>query len=184
MDINFLISYNIYVSDVAYLFTLRSIKMLTFENIYLACIADNNYAVNKMEKVAEYLIQRVESAQSDEDFRQIQSQVRIIILTMLSNGSARLDKKVVDRYNKKTQRELRAARSTFALALGAGTEICIFDVVPSEYIYIINNCLNVPDKQTCIDKLNLAEHHPKLAKVAFVTFDDDIQIQTLFRLCK
>ena len=156
--------------------------MLTFESTFLTCIEDN-YSVSKMEKVAKYLIQRVKSAQSDEDFRQIQSQVRIIILTMLIRGNG-ISKKVVRRYNDKHERTLPVNKMSLAFALGAGTEVCVFDVVPSTYVYIIDRQLEIPDKQTCVVKADLEMYHPELSRVAYVTFEDNDQIEALLRETK
>ena len=153
--------------------------MLTFEGIFLTCIKEN-YSYNKMAEVVKYLNQELEHA-LDED--RIQSEVRILILTMLLRGSS-LDKRVVSRYNKKHEKSLPVTKASLAFALGAGTEICLFDVVPYDFVYIIDRQLDIPDEHTCIVKSDLEIYHPKMARVTYVTFENNAQIDAILRETK
>ena len=154
---------------------------MTFEGIFLTCITEN-YSCNKMVEVVKYLNQELEHA-LDEDFEKIQSEVRILILTMLLRGS-KIDGKVVRRYNKKHEKSLPVTKASLAFALGAGTETCLFDVVGSNFVYTIDRQLGIPDKHTCIVKSHLEMYHPKMARVTYVTFENNAQIDAILRETK
>ena len=76
------------------------------------------------------------------------------------------------------------SKESLSFALGAGTEVCIFDFVDYDFLYIINRLFEMDDKHTCISKSDLESYDKEMARICFVTFEDDEQIKALLREIK
>ena len=154
--------------------------MFNFESIFLYCM-DSNYSYNKMTEVVKYLCHRLESVYEGdeaENFKELQSEVRMLILTLLHQKDSRgFERKVIKRYNQKAGKTLEYTKESLAFALGSGTQICIFDFVDYDFLYIINRLFEMDDKHTCVCKSDLETYDKEMAAVAFVSFEEDEQIK-------
>ena len=94
--------------------------MFNFESIFLYCM-DSNYSYNKMTEVVKYLCHRLESVYEGdeaENFKELQSEVRMLILTLLHQKDSRgFERKVIKRYNQKAGKTLEYTKESLALSL-------------------------------------------------------------------